>query len=175
MEQVTSWESDPWGFGLHAHLRPGPTLLNHVAYNASDRYPDKDADIVGYWAENRVLGGVVIFDRSESWGDDDEGRPEPNVYLHSDRSGVTFRVWQLLDEQQQALVHFLTSPAAAGTGPFPLSASEKNLKRFDPGIATRHKVYRDIWERAETVETGCVRNALDYPEIALGWLTRQSQ
>jgi hypothetical protein len=67
-----------------------------------------------YWAENMVLGcnicasaerqRVVIFNRSDAW--DDENKPEPNVYVHSDGSQVTFRVWQTLDEQQQSLANF---------------------------------------------------------------------
>ena len=81
-----------------------------------DQYPDGLADVVGYWAENKVLGGVVIFDRSDSWDDD---KAEPNVYLPSDRCQVTFRIWQLFDEQQQALVDFLLwSPTGTTPGPF---------------------------------------------------------
>jgi hypothetical protein len=140
-------------------------LFSHRSYKASEQYPDKVADIVGYWAENRVLGGVVLFDRSESWNSE----PEANVYLHSHRWRVTFKVWQVLDEQQQSLVDFLVSPpaAAAGTCPLPLSASAKNLKRFDPEVATKHKVYRDIWERPENLRGpgSCARNVRDYPEL----------
>jgi hypothetical protein len=37
----------------------------HAAYDAFDQYPRGVADMVGYWAESRLFGGVVIFDRGE--------------------------------------------------------------------------------------------------------------
>jgi hypothetical protein len=148
-------------------------MFMHLCYKAVDLYPAGLADAVGYWAENRVFGGVIIFDRSEAWHDD--GRPEPNVYLHSDRKHSTFRVWQTLDGQHQSLVNFLlSSPASASPGesqtcPLPLSASADNLKRFDPDAATRKKVYRDIWERGPPrgAYDHCVKDLLDYPELLL--------
>lgn len=137
-------------------------------YTMKNQYPDGVADVVGYWAENRILGGVVLLDRSDSW--DDQRNPEPNVFLHSSYHGVTFRVWRALDEQQQALVDFLLSRSPAGACPLPLLASEKNLDRLDPQYATSHKVYRDFWERrlppsnGRFQESHCVRRREDYPE-----------
>lgn len=135
----------------------------------ADQYPDGDADVVGYWAENRIFGGVVLLDRSDSW--DDRRNPEPNVFLHSSYYDVTFRVWRALDEQQQDLVDFLLSRSPAEACPFPLLASEKNLDRIDPQYATSQKVYRDFWERRLPPSNGrfqephCVMRRLDYPEL----------
>jgi hypothetical protein len=161
IDAVTTWRED---LG-RPDLNPDPTLFSHFSYMAVGQYPNGLADIVGYWAENKVLGGVVIFDRSDSWDDD---KSEPNVYFHSDRSQVTFRIWQLLDEQQQALVNFLfSSPTPVGApGPFPLTASAKNLARFDPEVATGCRVYRDIWEREPPSDESphCVHSSHDYPE-----------
>ena len=45
---------------------PGPfpsTLFLHPWYKDYDQYPEGVADGVGYWAERRILGGVVLFDR----------------------------------------------------------------------------------------------------------------
>ncbi|KAK4033024.1 hypothetical protein C8A01DRAFT_50313 [Parachaetomium inaequale] len=172
---VSSWQSR---LNREALIPPpGPTLFEHVSYGARDQYPDGVADAVGYWAENIILGGVVLFDRSEAW--DDERTPEPNVYLHSDRDGVTFRVWQALDEQQQALVDFLLSSSPVGTCPCPLAASDKNLTRINPEGATEKKVYRDIWEREPPNRRGgfgarglggCIMRPLDYPKEALSKL-----
>jgi hypothetical protein len=160
------------------------TLFAHLSYDAADQYPNGVADVVGYWAENRILGGVVIFDRSKTWDDKHAVTPEPNVYLHSDRDGVTIRVWQALDEQQQALIAFLLpSPFAPCPCPFPLTATKKNLERFDPEDATPNKVYRDIWERKPPPYQGrgrgvrgvggcCPNVSLDYPERELGNLFR---
>ena len=138
---VTAWQSS-W-----PRLQPAPTLLTHISYDALGQYPQGLADVVGYWAENRILGGVVLFDRSEAW--DDGASPEPNIYLHSDRKGTTSSIWQALDEQQQALIDFFLAPSAARTCPFPLSASDgPHSKRLDPFHAMALQVYRDIWERA---------------------------
>ncbi|KAG7291613.1 hypothetical protein NEMBOFW57_001632 [Staphylotrichum longicolle] len=136
-------------------------------YEREDQYPDGIADVVGYWAENRILGGVVLFDRSDSW--DDQRNPEPNVFFHSSYRNVTIRVWRALDEQQQALVDFLLSRSPEEACPLPLLASDKNLDRVDVQYATHSKVYRDFWERrlppayGRFQEPHCVRDRLDYP------------
>jgi hypothetical protein len=49
------------------------------------QYPDGLADVAGYWAEDQIFGGVVLFDRSQSWcGSDGEGpgSSKPNFYMH---------------------------------------------------------------------------------------------
>jgi hypothetical protein len=43
--------------------RPPPTSFLHEWYRDHDQYPDGIADCVGYWAEARILGGVILFDR----------------------------------------------------------------------------------------------------------------
>lgn len=45
---------------------PWPTLFFHVDFLEHEYYPNGLADSVGYWAEDRILGGVVLFDRGES-------------------------------------------------------------------------------------------------------------
>ena len=44
---------------------PPPTLFRHRWYRDYDQYPNGVADGVGYWAEARILGGVILFDRRE--------------------------------------------------------------------------------------------------------------
>lgn len=51
------WEVFPDG--------PPPTLFRHEWYCDYDQYPEGVADGVGYWAEARIFGGVVLFDRRE--------------------------------------------------------------------------------------------------------------
>lgn len=46
-----------------------PTLLMNLYYLDHEQYPSGVADIAGYWAEDCIFGGVVLFDRGES--DDD--------------------------------------------------------------------------------------------------------
>ncbi len=145
----------------------GLSPFGHPEYRMTEQYPDGEHDVVGYWAENRIFGGVVLLDRSDSW--DDQLNPEPNVFFHSSYHDVTFRVWRALDEQQEAFVDFLLSQSPAAACPLPLLASDKNLDRIDPQYATSQKVYRDFWERSlppsygRFQESHCVRSRLDYP------------
>ena len=45
---------------------PRPTHFFHCGYLDFDLYPNGLADVAGYWAEDRILGGVVVFDRGQS-------------------------------------------------------------------------------------------------------------
>lgn len=42
-----------------------PSLFQHKWYDNVSQYPEDIADCVGYWAETRILGGVVLFDRRD--------------------------------------------------------------------------------------------------------------
>lgn len=50
------------------------TLFCHEWYRDYDQYPEGMADCVGYWAEARIFGGVVLFDRRER-----ESAPDADV------------------------------------------------------------------------------------------------
>jgi hypothetical protein len=68
------------GVGKHAERSPGPTILHydgvpyppiptdfyHTEYRDWEQYPQGVADMVGYWAEFELFGGVVLFDRGDS-------------------------------------------------------------------------------------------------------------
>ena len=43
-----------------------PTAFSHGPYIALEQYPNGIADVVGYWAEARILGGVTVFDRGQT-------------------------------------------------------------------------------------------------------------
>lgn len=43
-----------------------PAELYHSSYGFWQQYPNGIADIVGYWVEYRLFGGVVLFDRGET-------------------------------------------------------------------------------------------------------------
>lgn len=49
-----------------ASIKPKPAELFHSSYQNWKQYPHGLADLVGYWAEYRLFGGVVLFDRGES-------------------------------------------------------------------------------------------------------------
>lgn len=111
-----------------------PSLFFHKYYRDYDQYPDEVADLVGYWAETQIFGGVVLFDRREpsqreahedvsssapgagiksilaSWYDTKNDTIQPNaIFFHSYAENVTYRIWRLLDTQKKVLLEFLLS------------------------------------------------------------------
>lgn len=68
----------PGGVGqvLNEGPDPPPSVFAHGSYCEFERYPKGVADMVGYWAESRIFGGVVVFDR----GDDEKGVCIPYSY-----------------------------------------------------------------------------------------------
>lgn len=42
------------------------TPFVHAYYQFRDQYPRGSADIVGYWAEGQIFGGVIVFERGET-------------------------------------------------------------------------------------------------------------
>ncbi|KAK3290881.1 uncharacterized protein B0H64DRAFT_49151 [Chaetomium fimeti] len=144
-------------------LKPRPTLFYHVDYMDYEQYPEGMADVAGYWAEDRIFGGIVVFDRGES------GSECNDIYFHSGRQQTTFRVWRLLDDQFTDLVDFLLADNPPKP-PFPILASQANRHRHDPWDAIAlHHVFRDPWERrfpsTKPEETRDVRTVGDYPEL----------
>lgn len=147
---------------------PPATLFSHHGYLDHDLYPDGVADVVGYWAEDRILGGVAVFDRQA-----EQLAPQspPNVHFHSCRLRVTDRYYQLRDDQQHAMLDCLLAdgpdPSAA---PFPILADDENVVRVNQEQAVVRQLYRDIWERklptSETLDLLRRRpqSTVDYPE-----------
>lgn len=158
---VTFWERPPDGWG---RVVPYPTLFTNPAFQAYEQYPNGVADMVGYWAENRIMGDVTLFDDTNSWLDKDE----PNVWFQSSRRRVTVRTCQLLDNQQDAIMRFLLNEDFdPDLSPLPVLPDSSNLTRIEPKDAIPvHQVYRDIWEREpmDSYQYTCVKTSLDYPE-----------
>ncbi|KAH7123499.1 hypothetical protein B0J13DRAFT_154872 [Dactylonectria estremocensis] len=123
------------------------TFLRHSWYHDFDQYPDGVADIVCSWAESRVFGGVVLFDRRER---DSCPEADPDaVYFHASRREVTYRVFKLLNEQKQQLLHFLLSPVTPPPScPLPILGDINNRTRADPEEPIQSTgIYRNLWER----------------------------
>lgn len=187
-KQVHAWVPPkdtglPWSFWWKCNLDgPPPTLFYHNWYDAIGQYPDGVANIAAYWAESRILGGVVLFDRTAAETD--------AVYLHPDRNDVTYRICQLTGAQKGALLRFLRSDdpqPGDGTCPLPILPDGNNLVRVDPEEPfSATGVYRDLWERKMPVpeskgdgRTSCVWNRLDFPtkaeqqEVRSRWQCRE--
>ncbi|KAI2604691.1 hypothetical protein GGR54DRAFT_621586 [Hypoxylon sp. NC1633] len=163
-DNVASWAPPKenklwWRFNPNGPL---PTLFCHSWYTNYEQYPEGVADMVGFWAENRILGGVILFDRATP----DSGA----VYIHPDWRDVTYRICQLLDTQKQELLDFLQSESPQSATPLPIRPDEHNLVRVDPEEPiTLTKVYRHIWERKPPPEyagderSGDVYDPLNFP------------
>jgi hypothetical protein len=167
IESIDQWNERPPG-AANLDLPPRPTLFNHVGYLAHDVYPDGVADMVGYWAEDRILGGVTVFDRNS-----EQQAPEfpPNVYFFSSREFITNRYYQLRDDQQQALMDFLLAEHLdPSTSPLPILADGQNLVRVNEEAAIFGHFYRDVWERKPPtaeylrIKECSARSIVDYPE-----------
>jgi len=67
-DELTTWlpskEEDSFFWIVHPKGMPS-TLLRHQQYTTYHQYPRGVADGVAYWAEARIFGGVVIFDRRD--------------------------------------------------------------------------------------------------------------
>ena len=167
--------------------KPPPTIFNHPFYLDHDIYPDGIADMVGYWAEDHILGGVVVFDRRAELDEhgefimtQEQQENLPNIYLHPCRNKVTMLVTQLLDHQQQALIDFLLaadSATAKTSCPLPILVDDRNRVRYkNEDAIIFHRIYRDVWERSPIDKEERKRegrrpqSTLDYPGVLLTML-----
>ncbi|KAI1260379.1 hypothetical protein F5Y18DRAFT_432327 [Xylariaceae sp. FL1019] len=153
-DPMASWKPPPDSDFLRGNDAMFETLFRHKQYCSYDQCPNGIADGVGYWAENRILGGVVLFDRREPDSPltpSNEIEVDPNaIYFHTDRCWVTYRIYRLLDHQRQDLVKFLVSDdnSAARFCPIPILGNDDNIERIDPEEALLDTgVFRDLWER----------------------------
>ncbi|KAK4092837.1 hypothetical protein Purlil1_2762 [Purpureocillium lilacinum] len=151
---------------------PPATLLRHKWYCDYEQCPRGVADGVGYWAEGRIFGGVVLFDRREPASA--PAVDSESIYLHPDRHDVTYRIVKLLDEQKQALVQFLLAGDEAPVScPLPIIVDSENRYRVDPEEDMRSTgIYRDLWERKPWPDDAWdyrLRDVFD----SLNWVTEQ--
>lgn len=58
--------SEPEQVRRKRYYEAPPVAFFHCAYRNSDLYRQGDADVVGFWAEGRIFGGVLWFDRGET-------------------------------------------------------------------------------------------------------------
>ena len=73
IDSVVSWKDEEQWYTINGKRRvyftpkePRPTLFFHADYMAFEQYPHGLADMAGYWAEDRIFGGVLVFDRGPS-------------------------------------------------------------------------------------------------------------
>lgn len=72
IEAATTYHQPPMmvpvGRNMRAYPLPPPhgSLFFHRKYKNHEHYTFGRADMAGYWAEDRIFGGVVLFDRGAS-------------------------------------------------------------------------------------------------------------
>ncbi|KKZ64472.1 hypothetical protein EMCG_09543 [[Emmonsia] crescens] len=126
-------------------MRLKPAELFHPYYQNWQQYPHGKADIVGYWAEYRLFGGVVLFDRGQT------GSECKDMFIHPVGD---YNIFQLSDTQIENYMSFLfldqthnlsTSPKAPEHMRF---KAEKYARRIEPYDAIVYlNIYRDKYER----------------------------
>ncbi|KAG8167532.1 hypothetical protein KVR01_003221 [Diaporthe batatas] len=173
-DNIESWvppKNEDWDYWWRQNPNgPPPTLFQHTYYFDHHKYPDGVADTVGYWAESRILGGVILFDRKAEPASD-------AVFIHPDRENVTYRICELTKEQKTALVAYLLAPLSKGDGTqclLPITPDLRNVNRVDPEEPISWTgVYRDIWEREiHTDELGDGRARCVWSKASeLDWVT----
>jgi len=146
-DPIASWvpPKDDWNFWFVNPEGAWPTLFRHRFYVNNNQYPDGLADVVGYWAETRIFGGVVLFDRRHPATSPDV-QPD-SVWLHPQHKDVTYRIHQLLDDQKKQLLDFLTSESP-DLNLLPILPNDRNTRREDPEEPLQNTgIYRNIYER----------------------------
>ncbi|KAH7212023.1 hypothetical protein DER44DRAFT_838153 [Fusarium oxysporum] len=143
---------------------PPPIAFCHRAYRYPEQYPKGLADVAGYWAESKILGGVVLFDRGET-------EQECNaMWIHGDLIRGPRTLYSPTKEQFDALTRFLTNPLEEGlTCPFPIHGASVNRPRWHPYHAfAYYHIFRDRYERKlppNPPQPGCVEDGMDWPEL----------
>ncbi|EFY99097.1 hypothetical protein X797_002579 [Metarhizium robertsii] len=119
-------------------LQP-PVPFYHDQYYNHQQYPQGVSDMVGYWAETVIFGGVVLFDRCDCGPDFD------NV--------ISF---------------LLAGEGHVRPCPFPIRGTPDNRPRFDPYHAMKYfKIYRNRYERLLPLILWRrhIFSSTDYPEL----------
>ncbi|KAI1260612.1 hypothetical protein F5Y18DRAFT_420061 [Xylariaceae sp. FL1019] len=142
-----------------------PTVFYHDSYCDHEQYPRGLPDVVGYWAEAKIFGGVVLLERGESSTGCD------NIWLDPNHRPGPTTMYSPTPEQLSTLVHFLLSePSSTVECPLPIRASNLNRPRFYRYHATKYfHIFRDKYDSrlpAWFLDTsGCARNPRDFPEL----------
>ncbi|KAI1505917.1 hypothetical protein F5X99DRAFT_175152 [Biscogniauxia marginata] len=145
-----------------ARLLPPATTFFHWHYQASHQYPHGIADVVGYWAEAKIFGSVVVFDRGESESE------IKRVFLHADRLEGPRTLYPPTESQHRDLIRFLLSESGQDTCSLPLLDSVDNRPRYEAYDAFAYfHIFRDRYEKELPPERQVkdVCSAVDFPEI----------
>ncbi|KAI9759520.1 MAG: hypothetical protein M4579_002279 [Chaenotheca gracillima] len=128
--------------------------LRHPHYLNMSKYPHGAMEVVGYWAEAQILGGVILFDRGGS------GRECKRAFIHPGRFATS--IIQLSPTQVELFATLGREENATENlhqvCPF---SPEDDAERYSDNNNFALNIYRDAYERnPRIVETlRCVRPA----------------
>ena len=168
-----------------AALEGRPTDFMHENYCALQQYPRGVADVVGYWAEYHLFGGVVLFDRGGSGTDVRNHFFKSSVLstcffisfscfsgsINSSASVRSYIPWANSGYSKFPPPKFRNSP---NTYKLPrirkkhcFRSVQKNIYRVDPFDAMALNIYRDRYERVIPRDrpTRCVQRLADFSGI----------
>ncbi|KAJ3524581.1 hypothetical protein NM208_g12004 [Fusarium decemcellulare] len=141
-----------------------PAAFFHLSYVYPEQYPRGLADVAGYWAEGKIFGGVVVFDRGET---EQECKA---MWIHGADVRGPRTLYPPTQEQFDSLVGFLLSgPDEDVPCPLPIQGTEDNRPRWSPYHAlAKYHIFRDKYERKlppEPPKRGCTIVNADWPEL----------
>jgi len=135
-------------------LKARPVDLYHSRYLNWEQYPTGVADMVGYWAEFQIFGGVILFDRGVL-GD------ENNSAFIDDPLGS----WII--QLSPAEIHEFFSTAQTSHSmpseslPF---QPDRYARRIDPADTVSLHIYRNLYDRPLKPEPRTWRTAMPYEQ-----------
>ncbi|CAM1503228.1 Fc.00g080040.m01.CDS01 [Cosmosporella sp. VM-42] len=142
------------------------TAFFHRAYQYPDQYPRGLADVAGYWAEGKIFGGVVVFNRGESEEECNE------MWIHGAYIQGPTTLYPPTEEQFKALISFLLADPEhmeEPPSPLPIHGTSANRPRWSPYDAlAEYHIFRDRYERSlpsERPQRGCVIKNINWPEV----------
>ncbi|RGP78981.1 hypothetical protein FLONG3_2887 [Fusarium longipes] len=116
-----AYDLDQGGVESRRFCEPPPTAFCHRAYRYLEQYPRGLANVAGYWAESKIFGGVVVFDRGET---EDECK---SMWIHGDLIRGPKTLYPPTPEQFKALIEFLTNPLESDSQcPLPIHGTRAN-------------------------------------------------
>lgn len=157
-----------------------PIAFIHGSYVNVEQYPNGEADVAAYWAEAKIFGGVLLFDRGESETEVRRTSTSINhlltptqcreVYLHGGSRRAPRTLFPPTTEQFEKLMVFLLGDrdgSAEPEVPLPIRATSENRWRWAPWDAAQHHIFRDKYERfiGPTKPPTSYRSSFDWPEV----------
>ncbi|KAH7125827.1 hypothetical protein EDB81DRAFT_698246 [Dactylonectria macrodidyma] len=117
----------------------------HRAYYYPDQYPRGTADVAGYWAEGKIFGGVIVFDRGET---DQECN---DMWIHGALLEGPRTLYPPTKQQFESLIRFLladTESLKLTPCPLPIYGTSDNRPRWRAYEAfADYHIFRDRYER----------------------------